>query len=84
MNSKALRSFWNSFYQLPKPVQELARSKFALWRENPFHPSLQFKELRPTLWSARINDNYRALARRRGGQTVWFWIGTHADYDGKI
>ena len=33
------------------------------------------------VWSVRINQNYRALGRRKGALIVWFWIGTHAEYD---
>ena len=81
MRSKAHRSFWVYFHALPKPIQETARMKYALWHKDPFHGSLQFKELRPNLWSVRINDNYRALARRHEESVVWFWIGTHREYE---
>jgi hypothetical protein len=27
---------------------------------------------------------YRALAVEANGDLVWFWIGSHADYDGLI
>jgi hypothetical protein len=81
MRSKARRSFWEYFKALPMPIQEAARAKYALWHRDPFHGSVQFKELRPNLWSVRINDNYRALARRDGELVVWFWIGTHRDYE---
>lgn len=33
------------------------------------------------VWSVRVNQNYRALGRPRGNLVVWFWIGTHAEYD---
>jgi hypothetical protein len=79
--SKTRRSFWEHFARLPAPIQELAREKFDIWHAEPFHPSLHFKELRPGLWSARVNSNYRALARRSGDLITWFWIGTHAEYD---
>jgi len=79
--SRARRSFWEEFAGLPKAIQVTARDKFALWREDPFHPALQFKELRPGVWSVRINDGYRALGLREGELIVWFWIGTHAQYD---
>jgi hypothetical protein len=81
MRSKARRSFWDLFRRLPQPLQDAARAKYALWRKDPYHGSIQFKEVRPDLWSVRINDNYRALARRRGELVVWFWIGTHREYD---
>jgi hypothetical protein len=40
-----------------------------------------FKEVDPGLWSARITLQYRALGRRRGDLVVWFWIGTHREYE---
>ncbi len=81
MISKARRSFWDKFAALPTPIQQIATSKFQIWRQEPFHPSIQFKEIRQSLWSIRINDNYRALGLREGDLIVWFWIGTHAEYD---
>jgi hypothetical protein len=74
-------AFWSDFALLPRDVQDAARQKHRLWLENPFHPSLSFKELAPSLWSVRINRQYRALGRRRADLVVWFWIGTPADYD---
>ena len=32
-------------------------------------------------WSARIGDNHRTLAVESPDGLIWFWIGTHADYD---
>ena len=64
MISRAQRRFWESFDALPRAVQASAKEKYELWRSEPFHPSLHFKELRPGLWSVRITDNYRALAWR--------------------
>jgi hypothetical protein len=29
----------------------------------------------------RIGIHYRALAVEEGNDVVWFWIGTHAEYD---
>jgi hypothetical protein len=79
--SKTHEDFWAGFDALPKAVQKLAREKFQLWQKNPFVSALQFKELFPDVWSVRINQNYRALGRRRENLIVWFWIGTHAEYD---
>jgi hypothetical protein len=62
-------------------IQQQAREKFHLWQAEPFHPSLHFNELVGDVWSVRINQNYRALGRRRGNLIVWFWIGTHTEYD---
>ena len=62
-------------------IQRIAKAKYALWLGDPFHPSLQFKQTKPGLWSVRITDKYRALARKRGEIIFWFWIGTHTEYD---
>ncbi len=31
--------------------------------------------------SVRISLDHRALGVRAGEDIVWFWIGSHADYD---
>ena len=35
----------------------------------------------PLLYSARVGMGYRVVGIREGGTVIWFWIGTHADYD---
>jgi hypothetical protein len=32
-------------------------------------------------WSVRVGLHHRALAVEDGGDLVWFWIGTPAEYD---
>jgi hypothetical protein len=65
----------------PPEVRRTADRQFALLSLNPRHPSLHFKPI-PGGWSARVTLNVRALARRRSdGTFVWFWIGSHDDYD---
>jgi hypothetical protein len=46
----------------------------------PDHPSLRFKKV-GAIYSARVGLHYRALARHRGDNFYWFWIGSHAEYD---
>jgi hypothetical protein len=50
---------------------------------DPAHPSLRFKLVHPTrpIYSVRIGLDYRALGLREGDTMVWFWIGSHAEYD---
>jgi len=79
--SRTTARFWDCFHGLPLNLQQAAREKYELWQSDAFHPSLHFKELVPDLWSVRINIAYRALARRRGDLVVWFWIGTHEQYE---
>ena len=81
MISGTTRHFWGCFENLPDRVQNIAKDKFGLWKRDPLHPSLHFKELAPGLWSVRITLRYRALARKKANRVIWFWIGTHEDYD---
>ena len=76
----ASSDFWAAYHQLPSEIQKAADSAFSLLKSNPRHPSLHFKKV-GQLWSARITINYRALAIEAGADLVWFWIGSHADYD---
>lgn len=69
-----------SYRSLPPEIQNLADQAFARLKENPQHPSLHFKRV-GRFWSARIGSHYRALAVETTDELVWFWIGTHADYD---
>jgi len=64
-------------------VQDQARLAYRLFRDNPEHPSLRFKPVHPRrpIYSARVGLGYRALAVRDGDAVIWFWIGSHADYD---
>lgn len=46
--------------------------------------SSQLLPRRERVWSVRITGDYRALGARRAATSdliVWFWIGTHNDYD---
>jgi hypothetical protein len=47
---------------------------------DPRHPSLQFKKV-GRYWSVRVGLRYRALATEVDDGYLWFWIGSHADYD---
>jgi len=65
---------------LPANVRKLADANFALLKSDLAHPSLQFKKV-GRFWSARVGLRYRALAVETDDAYVWFWIGSHADYD---
>jgi hypothetical protein len=72
--------FWALHEALPGKVRELADKSFALLKIDPRHPSLHFKRI-GSLWSVRVGAHYRALGSDVEGGIVWFWIGTHAEYD---
>jgi len=33
------------------------------------------------IYSARIGLYYRALATRNRDRVIWFWVGSHAEFD---
>jgi hypothetical protein len=73
-------SFWQAYAKLPQNVQALADKNYALLKSNPRHPSLQLKRV-GRFWSVRVGNRYRALAVEVETGLLWFWIGSHADYD---
>lgn len=83
MKHFASPEFWACYRALPKPVQELADKSFALLKNDPYHPSLHFKKV-GRFWSVRIGLFYRALGINIPEGVLWFWIGSHADYDNLV
>lgn len=84
MTSRLHPSFRQGFARLPRDVQNRARAAYRRFAADPSHPGLQFKRLNATLplWSVRVSDSYRAVGVRKDDETIiWFFIGTHADYD---
>jgi hypothetical protein len=65
---------------LPADVQRTADKAFELLKADPYHPSIHLKKV-DEVWSARVGLHHRALAIRASDGLLWFWIGTHADYD---
>ncbi|WP_375476993.1 hypothetical protein [uncultured Nostoc sp.] len=63
MKSSATKSFCKRLNAFPASIQEQAATAYALWKENPYHPSLQFKRVsqRQPIYSARVSLNYRVL-----------------------
>lgn len=83
MISKTTRRFREAYRQLPEHIQHRARDAYRRFQENSNHRSLRFKQVhavRP-IYAARIGLGYRAVGVIDGDTIVWFWIGTHADYD---
>ena len=83
MISRTTERFRRTFQQLPQQVQQQARAAYQLFRNDPAHPSLRFKPVHPSkpIFSARVGRDYRAIAVREGERVIWFWIGSHAEYD---
>ena len=64
-------------------IKRQVRRAYRLFKQNPHHPTLHFKKVHPSerIWSVRIAGGYRAVGVRADDEIVWYWIGSHADYD---
>ncbi|MSQ25809.1 MAG: hypothetical protein EXR49_06010 [Dehalococcoidia bacterium] len=86
MTSRTTASFRRSFSRLPESVQEQAPASYRLFAENPQHSELRFKQIHATrsIYSVRVSLGYRAIGMRDDDVMVWFWIGSHSDYEQMI
>ena len=62
MIHRATADFWTDYRALPANIRARADKQFALLKNNPQHPSLQFKKLgdrnEQKTWSARATLKY--------------------------
>lgn len=74
---------------LPKEIQDAAAEAFELFKENPNHPFFKAKRpkytktsnLRPDSVVLRLNQDYRVVYANDQDDKVFYFIGTHRDYD---
>ncbi|HZV07634.1 MAG TPA: hypothetical protein VE999_21285 [Gemmataceae bacterium] len=83
MNSRTTKRFRELLAALPAYVRQQARDAYQVFRQDPSHPGLRFKKVHqdPPIYSARVGIGYRAVGALEGDTVVWFWIGSHAEYD---
>ena len=83
MISRARPTFWRAYARLSEPNRLAARRAYALFVQNPEHPSLRFKKLAgyDHLWSVRLNAQCRAIGERHGDTIIWVWAGKHNEFD---
>jgi hypothetical protein len=81
--STARPSFSRALAALDPPAREAVRRPYRLFAADPGHPSLRSKKLagREDVWSVRIKQQYRAVRERHAEKVVWFWIGSHNEFD---
>jgi hypothetical protein len=77
---RATLRFWLCYRNLPDDVRRLADKAYRLLRQDPRHSSLRFKKVGRFL-SVRVGLHYRALAVEQESEVIWFWIGSHAEYE---
>jgi hypothetical protein len=80
MRHFASASFWTAYEALPGHIRTQADNQYDLLKSDPRHPSLYLKRV-GSYWSVRIGRRYRALAAETDEGLIWFWIGSHGDYD---
>lgn len=83
MSHHAAPEFWERYDALPPEVQKLADRAFTRLKADERHPSLQLKKA-GKFWSVRVGLHYRALGVEVENAVLWFWIGSHAEYDREL
>ena len=83
LKSKTTEKFRKAYRELPANIQRQAREAYSPWKSDPSYPSLDFKKVHDTqpIYSVRISLGWRALGVKKDDTMIWFWIGSHADYD---
>jgi hypothetical protein len=83
MTSYITDDFVKCFRKLPLRIQRTARKNYKIWKKNPHHKSLEFKQVgkRKPIYAVRVGIGWRALGYKRDNSIIWFWIGSHAEYD---
>ena len=76
-------AFLELYRALPTQIREQARKTYRLWKADPTHPSLHFKRIsqRIEAFSVRVGQGWRAVGLKNDDTMIWFWIGSHAEYD---
>ena len=83
MKYRTTKQFRQALSILPEQIQQQARTAYRRFQQNPNHPSLRFKKVHQKLpiYAARISKDYRAVVQLDGDIVIWFWVGSHADYE---
>jgi hypothetical protein len=83
VKSRTTTQFRKMFAALPEEIQEQTRQAYKQFKQDPSYPSLRFKKVHPKLpiYSARINRDYRAVGQLDEDTVIWFWVGSHSEYD---
>jgi hypothetical protein len=83
VTSKTTARFRTTLAALPAEIRQQAREAYKLFKQDPHHPSLRFRQVHSTepIFSARVTLGYRAVGLREGDTVIWFWIGSHAEYE---
>jgi len=83
VKSHTTERFRKLLADLPNEIRKQAREAYVQFKKDPYLPGLHFKRIhskRP-IYAVRISKDYRALGILQNSKIIWFWIGSHSDYD---
>ena len=79
--------FFDTYRHLPPGIRAKARESYRLFAADP--ASVKFKAIKRLadgnqLCSARVTRDYRVLGVLVNDNVIWFWIGSHDNYERPI
>jgi hypothetical protein len=83
MKSTTTDNFWKCYSELSEEIKKQTREAYRMFVANPYHPGLYFKRIhseRP-VFSIRITRDYLTVGILENNEMIWFWIGSHSEYD---
>ena len=80
MNHFASPDFWKEYEKLPKHIKELSDKNFDIVNGRDAAHAHNFKKV-GNYRSVRVGKKHRAVAIEIEEGLLWFWIGTHPEYD---
>ena len=84
---RAVEKFWKNFYRLSASQKDSVREAWAVFKSDPFHPSLGTHEIhalsekaKHTIYSVVVAADLRVLFRIDGDWVTTLDVGTHKVY----
>ena len=83
MISHTTERFRKLLANLPIDIRNQANESYSKFKNDPYYPGLHFKRVhsKRAIFAIRISKDYRSLGVLQGNEIIWFWIGSHSDYD---
>jgi hypothetical protein len=72
--------FWDFYKKLGKPVRKIAARNYWDWKTGK-NPHGFNKHKHRNRYAIEVGDHHRALATKDGRDFIWYWIGTHEEYN---
>jgi hypothetical protein len=87
--NRATKDFLEMYGRLPKDLRKFVYETAIEFDRDPTRSTWSHRQLRPNSkgnhipdsFTVRVTMSYRAIYVLDGEVRVWYWIGTHAEYD---